>query len=110
MNSINRLDQTDLECYLNCIKAKKWDTNSGKNRIDNRNLKVIKEEGSYKFLGKNEILPLMLDPETLLDCINSFHKIIFQESLYHTEKYLNHYILRALILKKYQQQNFWKIH
>ena len=79
MNSINRLDCADLECYLNCVKTKKWDNNGGKNRKENRHFKILKENNTYKFIGNNEITPLMLNPETLLDCINSFNKIIFQE-------------------------------
>ncbi|MEK9656799.1 MAG: hypothetical protein VW378_00285 [bacterium] len=69
----------DVRFFLDCTNVTNWNKNSGQNLNSKNNIKIIKQNNQYKFESENELISLSLKPKTLLDCINTFHKIIFQE-------------------------------
>eukprot|EP01047_Picozoa_sp_COSAG01_P037330 COSAG01_NODE_2960_length_6792_cov_24.183573_4_plen_86_part_00 len=79
MNKVKLLSKDDLSFYLDCTKVEKWQSNAGIQHKIHPQLKIIKEKDKLKFQSKDMDTPLMIEPKILLECIDSFHQIIFQE-------------------------------
>lgn len=79
MNTISIFEQEELNCLLRCFKSTQWACNGGKSRHSNRKFKINKLKESYDINCTYGEAPIMLDPKNLMECIDAFHKIIFQE-------------------------------
>ena len=79
MKTVKLLNKKDLLFYLDCTKIQAWQQNAGTQEKGHENLKIIKEGHTIKFESLDLDTPLILDAKILIDCIDSFHKIIFQE-------------------------------
>ena len=79
MEKFKLLNSKQLLNYLDCIKVNNFNKNAGYQENYVNNISISRNNGSLKIKNTSDESPLILDSKTLIECIETFNKVIFQE-------------------------------